>query len=60
MTMAGFLENFLSSLKRKFPFLDKDYINPEVFTGVLMHLVIFVIILGLVLLLLQRLQTLLP
>jgi hypothetical protein len=60
MTMAGFLENFLSSLKRKFPFLDKDYVNPDVFTGVLMHLVLFIIILGLVLLLLQRLQTLLP
>jgi hypothetical protein len=60
MTMTGFLENFLSSLKRKFPFLDKDYVNPDVFTGVLMHLVLFIIILGLVLLLLQRLQTLLP
>jgi hypothetical protein len=60
MTMTGFLENFLSSLKRKFPFLDKDYVNPDVFTGVLMHLVLVIIILGLVLLLLQRLQTLLP
>lgn len=60
MTMAGFLENFLSNLKRKFPFLNKDYINPDVFTGVVMHIVIFIIILCLVLLLLQRLQTLLP
>ncbi|MDQ1255280.1 MAG: hypothetical protein QG646_4559 [Euryarchaeota archaeon] len=60
MTMAGFLENILSSLKRKHPFLNKDYINPDVVTGVVMHIVIFIIILGLVLLLLQRLQTLLP
>jgi hypothetical protein len=58
MTMAGFLENFLSSLKRKFTFLNKDYVNPDVFTGVLMHLVLFIVILVLVLLLLQRLQAL--
>jgi hypothetical protein len=60
MTMAGSLENFLSALKRKFPFLDKDYINPDVVTGALIHLVLFIIILGLVLLFLQRLQALFP
>lgn len=60
MIMAGFLENFLSSLKRKYRFLDKDYVNPDVVTGVLMHIVIFIIILVLVLLLLQRLQALFP
>jgi hypothetical protein len=60
MTMAGFLENYLSALRRKFPFLDKDYVNPDVVTGVLMHIVLFIIILGLVLLLLQRLQVLFP
>ncbi len=60
MTMAGSLENFLSALKRKFPFLNKDYVNPDVVTGVLMHLVIFIIILALVLLLLQHLQALFP
>jgi hypothetical protein len=60
MTMAGFLENFLSALKRKFPFLDKDSVNPDVVTGVLMHLVLFIIILVLVLLLLQNLQALFP
>ena len=59
MTMAGFLEDFLSNLKRKFPFFDKDYINPDVVTGVVMHIVIFIIILVLVLLLLQRLQAIL-
>jgi len=47
-------------LRRKFPFLDKDYVNPDVVTGVLMHIVLFIIILGLVLLLLQRLQVLFP
>lgn len=60
MTMAGSLENFLSALKRKFPFLNKDYINPDVVTGVVLHTVIFIIILVLVLLLLQRLQSLFP
>jgi hypothetical protein len=60
MTMAGFLENFLSVLKRKFPFLNNDSVNPDVVTGVLMHIVLFIIILGLVLLLLQRLQALFP
>jgi hypothetical protein len=60
MTMAGFLENFLSSLQRKFPFLNQDYVNPDVVTGVMMHIVLFIIILGLVLLLLQRLQVLFP
>lgn len=58
MTMTGSLENLLSSLKRKYQFLDKDYINPDVVTGVVMHIVIFFIILILVLLLLQRLQAL--
>jgi hypothetical protein len=57
--MAGFLENFLSGLKRNFPFLDKDYVNPDVVTGVVMHIVIIIVILGLVLLLLQRLQAIL-
>jgi hypothetical protein len=60
MTMAGSLENFLSALKRKFPFLNNDYVKPDVVTGLVMHLVLFIIILVLVLLLLQRLQTLLP
>jgi hypothetical protein len=60
MIMPGFLENFLSALKRKFPFLNNDYVNPDVVTGVVMHLVLFLIILFLVLLLLQHLQTLLP
>jgi len=60
MTMAGSLENFLSALKRKYSFLNKDYVNPDVVTGVLMHLVIFIIILALVLLLLQHLQALFP
>jgi hypothetical protein len=58
--MPGFLENFLSTLKRKFPFLDKDYVNPDVVTGALMHLALFIIILALVLLFLQHLQALFP
>ena len=60
MTMAGFLENFLSVLKRKFPFLNNDSVNPDVVTGLLMHLVLFIIILTLTILFLQRLQALFP
>lgn len=60
MIMAGFLENFLSDLKRKFPFLNKDSITPDVVTGVVMHLVLFIIILTLTILFLQRLQALFP
>ncbi len=60
MTMAGFLENFLSGLKRKFPFLNKDYITPDVVTGVVLHIVVFIIILVLAILFLQRLQALFP
>jgi hypothetical protein len=60
MIMPGFLENFLSALKRKFPFLNNDYVNPDVVSGLLLHLVLFLVILFLVLLLLQRLQALFP
>ncbi len=58
MIMAGFLEDFLAALKRRFPFLDKDYITSDVVIGVVMHITIFIIILVLVLRLLQNLQAL--
>lgn len=58
MIMAGFLENFLSTLKRKFPFLNNDNITRDVVIGVVMHIIIFIIILVLVLRLLQQLQAL--
>jgi hypothetical protein len=51
VTMAQFLENFLSTLKRKAPFLNKHHISYEVALGVLMHLFLFSCVLYLLFLL---------
>jgi hypothetical protein len=55
ITMAGFLDNFLSQLKKKFPFLDKPYINSDVVLAAMMHLFLLICMIVLLYFLMQRL-----
>ena len=54
ITMAGFLENFLSKLK-KVPLLDQPYVNSDVALAALMHLFLLICMILLLIFLMQRL-----
>jgi len=53
--MAGFLENFLSKLKKKVPLLDQPYVNSDVVLAALMHLFLLICMILLLIFLMQRL-----
>lgn len=55
ITMAGFLENFLSKLKKKVPLLDQPYVNSDVVLAALMHLFLLICMILLLIFLMQRL-----
>ncbi|OEU41833.1 hypothetical protein BGV40_12820 [Methanosarcina sp. Ant1] len=53
--MAGFLDNFLSKLKKKVPLLDQPYVNSDVVLAALMHLFLLICMILLLIFLMQRL-----